>query len=97
MVLMANSGIKATQAGTALRSIFTRMAKPTDEVSSAMSALGLSITNNDGSMKSLKEIMVDMRGAFAGLTEQQKAQMAASIGVAGSDVWTARYSECIRR
>lgn len=78
--LMANSGIKATQAGTALRSIFTRMAKPTEEVSSAMSALGLSITNNDGSMKSLKEIMVDMRGAFAGLTEQQKAQMAASIG-----------------
>ena len=78
--LMANSGIKATQAGTALRSIFTRMAKPTDEVASAMSALGLSITNNDGSMKSLNEIMVDMRGAFAGLTEQQKAQMAASIG-----------------
>lgn len=78
--LMANSGIKATQAGTALRSIFTRMAKPTDDVASAMSALGLSITNNDGSMKSLNEIMVDMRGAFAGLTEQQKAQMAASIG-----------------
>ena len=56
------------------------MAKPTDDVASAMSALGLSITNNDGSMKSLNEIMVDMRGAFAGLTEQQKAQMAASIG-----------------
>ncbi len=78
--LMANSGIKASQAGTALRSIFTRMAKPTDEVSAAMSALGLSITNSDGSMKSLREIMVDMRGAFAGLTEEQKAQMAASIG-----------------
>lgn len=78
--LMANSGIKATQAGTALRSIFTRMAKPTKEVQEAMSALGLSVTNSDGSMKSLNEIMVDMRGAFAGLTEQQKAQMAASIG-----------------
>ena len=81
--------------GTALRSIFTRMAKPTDEVSSAMSALGLSITNNDGSMKSLKEIMVDMRGAFAGLTEQQKAQMAASIG--GQEAMSGRYSECVRR
>lgn len=78
--LMANSGIKASQAGTSLRSIFTRMAKPTDEVEAAMTELGLSITNSDGSMKSLNEIMLDMRQSFSGLSEAQKAQMAAAIG-----------------
>ena len=78
--LMANSGIKASQAGTSLRSIFTRLAKPTKEVQVAMDQLGISLTNSDGSMKSLKEIMNDLRSGFAGLTEAQKAQLAASLG-----------------
>ena len=78
--LMANSGIKASQAGTSLRSIFSRMAKPTDEVKTAMDQLGVSLTNSDGSMKSLKEVMKDLRSGFAGLTEAQKAQMASAIG-----------------
>ena len=78
--LMANSGIKSSQAGTSLRSILSRMAKPTDEVQAAMDKLGLSLTDSSGNMKSLQEIMVDMRSGFAGLTEEQKANMAASLG-----------------
>ena len=78
--LMANSGIKASQAGTSLRSIFTRMAKPTKEVQGAMDALGVSLTKSDGSMKSLNEIMVDLRKGFSGLTQDQKTQMAAALG-----------------
>ena len=77
--LMANSGIKGSQAGTALRSTITRLAKPTKETQDAMDALGISITNQDGTMKSFNEIMLDMRSSFAGLTEEQKAQYAASI------------------
>ncbi len=78
--LMANSGIKASQAGTSLRSIFTRMAKPAKEVQTAMDDLGVSLTNSDGSMKSLNDIMLDLRKGFAGLTEEQKAEKAASLG-----------------
>lgn len=78
--LMANSGIKASQAGTSLRSIITRMAKPTDDVQKAMSQLGISLTKSDGSMKSLNEIMLDLRKGFSGLTADQKAQMAATLG-----------------
>ena len=78
--LMANSGIKAGQAGTSLRSIMTRLAKPTDEVAIAMDELGISITNSDGSMKSLNEIMGDLRSGFAGLSEAEKTNMAATIG-----------------
>lgn len=78
--LMANSGIKATQAGTALRSIITRMAKPTKESGTAMDALGISITNADGSMKSLGEIIGDLRTSFDGLSESEKASYAAMLG-----------------
>ena len=62
--LMANSGIKASQGGTALNNIITRMAKPTKESATAMDALGLSLQNDDGSMKSFMQIMEDMRAGF---------------------------------
>ena len=63
--LMANAGIKGSQSGTALRSIMSRLTKPTSEVQGAMEKLGLSITDSDGNMKSFREIMVDIRSAIA--------------------------------
>lgn len=85
--LMANSGIKASQAGTSLNSLLTRLAKPTKESQKAMSALGLSLTDSEGNMKSFATIMGDMRKGFAGLTEEQKTQYAAMLagktGMAG--------------
>lgn len=78
--LMANSGIKAGQAGTSLRAILSRMAKPTKEVQGAMDALNISMTNSDGSMKSLNEIMGDLRNGFAGLSEAEQAEMASALG-----------------
>lgn len=78
--LMANAGIKGSNAGTALRSIMTRMAKPTKESETAMAALGLSITDSSGNMKSFAEIMGDMRSGFSGLTADQKASYAAMLG-----------------
>ena len=77
--LMANSGIRASSAGTALRSLFTRMAKPTKESQTAMDALGISLTDSKGNMKSLDTIMRETRKSFAGLTESQKAQYAAAL------------------
>ena len=77
--LMANSGIKASSAGTALRSLFTRMAKPTKESQTAMDALGISLTDSQGNMKTLDTIMRETRKSFAGLTESQKAQYAAAL------------------
>lgn len=78
--LMANSSIKGSQAGTSLRSILTRLAKPTNDSEMAMKALGLSITDNAGRMKPLNEVILDMRDAFAGLSENQKASYAAMLG-----------------
>lgn len=62
--LMANSGIKASQAGTTLRTILTNMSAPTEDVQAAMDALGISLTDDEGNMKSLNQIMEDLRGSF---------------------------------
>lgn len=62
--LMANSGIKASMAGTSLRNIFTRMAKPTKESAMAMERLGLSIDDGEGHMYSFREIMDQLRQGF---------------------------------
>lgn len=77
--LMANAGIKGSQAGTSLRSMLTRLVKPPKEAAEAMSALGISVTKSDGSMKPLHETMAELREKFSGLTESQKASYASSI------------------
>lgn len=77
--LMANAGIKASNAGTALRSVITRMSKPTKESQTAMDALGISLTDNQGNMYSFMQVMEKMRSSFAGLTEAEKAQYAAML------------------
>lgn len=77
--LMANAGIKGEQAGTALRSTITRLVKPTKESGTAMDALGISVTNSDGSMKSLDDVLRQVRSSMSGLTEDQKASYAAML------------------
>lgn len=77
--LMANAGIKAEQAGTSLRAIMTRLVAPPKKAAKAMAALGLSVKNADGSMKPWNETMLELRAKFAGLTDAEKTQMAASI------------------
>ena len=84
--LMANSGIKASQAGTSLRSSLTRMLKPTKTMTTYMSNLGIindgvvtAMVNTDGSMKPLSETMTILRDKFKGLTEAEQAEYAAAI------------------
>ena len=62
--LMANSGIKASLAGTSLRNMFTRMAKPTKESEAAMERLGISLQDDEGNMYSFRQIMDQLRKSF---------------------------------
>lgn len=77
--LMASAGIKGSQGGTALRGSLTRLIKPTDDAAALMEQYGLSMTNADGSMKSLGEVMNMLRDKLGGLTEAEQAQVAAQI------------------
>ena len=77
--LMANSGIKASQAGTALRTMLTNLANPTNDMVWAMETLNVSLTDSRGNMKSLREIMEDLRSGFSSLSEAESAQVAAML------------------
>lgn len=77
--LMANAGIKGSQGGTALRASLSRLVSPSKEVAAAMEQYHISLTNSDGSMKSLGEVMGMLRTNLGGLTEAEKAQVAATL------------------
>ncbi len=77
--LMANAGIKGSQGGTALRSSLSRLIKPTDDAVALMEKYGLSMTNADGSMKSLGQVMDMLRNNMGDLTEAEQAQAAATL------------------
>ncbi len=77
--LMANSGIKASQAGTSLRQLFTNLVKPTDQMQEVMDKLGFSLMDAEGNTKSLDTVMKELRTSFTGLTDAEKAQYAATL------------------
>jgi len=79
IALMANNGIKAGQAGTTLRSAFSNLVSDKANVVSAMQEYGIEIENQDGSMKSLSEIIDTLRVAFAGMGEAQQMQVASTM------------------
>lgn len=77
--LMANAGIKGEKAGTALRSILTRLSAPPKECAEAMEELGISLTDSQGNMKSLDAVMGDLRKAFSRLNETEQTSYAKHI------------------
>lgn len=77
--LMANANIKGSQGGTALRSSLSRLIKPTDDAAALMEQYGLSMTNADGSMKSLGEVMEMLRTKMGGLSEAEQTQAAVTL------------------
>ena len=77
--LMANAGIKSSQAGTSMRSAISRLVKPTDQVAAAMDKYNISLTNSDGTMKPLSQVMEELRQNLGGLSEAEQAQAAATL------------------
>lgn len=77
--LMANAGIKSTQAGTSLRTIMTNLSGDVKICGSSIGEVTVATTNADGSMRDLSDILADCRTAFAGLTESEKASAAESL------------------
>ena len=77
--LMANAGIKTSQAGTALRTIMNNLAGDVKISGKAIGDVTIATTNADGSMRDLSDILADCRSAFGNLTESEKAQAAESL------------------
>lgn len=77
--LMANAGIKASQAGTAIRAGLTNLVKPSKQASDAMAKYGIEIQKNDDGSVNLRETMIHLREVMGGLTETEQAAAAGAI------------------
>ena len=77
--LMANAGIKSSQAGTSLRTIMNNLAGDVKICGSNIGEVTVATTNADGSMRDLSDILADCRAAFAGLSESEKAVAAETL------------------
>lgn len=77
--LMANAGIKSTQAGTALRTIMNNLAGEIKICGASLGETTIATTNADGSMRDLSDILSDCRTAFSFLTESEKANTAEAL------------------
>ena len=74
--LMANSGIKGSQAGTALRTIMTKLQGDLKLSGAAFGDMTIKTANADGSMRDFNDILADCRVAFGQMTESEKAAAA---------------------
>nr|WP_315293444.1 phage tail tape measure protein [Mammaliicoccus lentus] len=77
--LMSNAGIKGEKAGTALRTMFTNLSKPTKAMKDKMDELGISITDSNGEMLPMRDVIDQLRGKMSGLSKDQQAAAAATI------------------
>lgn len=81
--LMANASIKAETAGTSLKTALANMAKPTKQMKTYMDKYGISLTNADGSMKTYREVVDNLRSSLGGLSESE--QVAAATAIFGKE------------
>ncbi|WP_145349679.1 phage tail tape measure protein [Staphylococcus epidermidis] len=77
--LMSNAGIKGEKAGTALRTMFTNLSKPTKAMKDEMDKLGISITDSNGEMLPMRDVMDQLRNKMGGLSKDQQAAAASTI------------------
>ncbi len=77
--IMGNAGIKGSMAGTTLKNTIANLAKPTEAQEKLMQKLGISLTDNNGNMKSFAEVMGNLRSSFSGLSETEKAAAATTL------------------
>lgn len=103
--IMANSGIKATMAGTSLRSMFTRLSTGSGEAGEALKGLGIDLEDGQGNMKSWLQVMEELRGSFGHLrmpinelnAELNKLDSALEAGEIDEDAFNKAQDELIKK
>ena len=76
--ILANNGIKGSEAGTALNSMLVRISTK-DVAQKAFKELGVAVYDSSGEMRNMRDILVDLNGAMAGMTQEQKNSYMSAI------------------
>lgn len=74
LTAMANAGIKGTEAGTHMRNMLLKLSSPTSDGVKALDAMGVSVFDTEGKMRSLADVFVDLGNAMGTMTQEEKIQ-----------------------
>jgi len=77
--VMANSGVKGSEAGTQLRNVMLRLAKPTGEAQDTLKKLGVQTSDSQGNFRDVVDILKDFEKGLKGMGTQQKAAALSTI------------------
>lgn len=77
--ILANNGIKGAEGGTHLRNVILSLQNPTDKAADTMDALGVSVFDSEGNMRSLNDILGDLNTSMEGMTAEEKANIISKI------------------
>lgn len=77
--ILANNGIKGAEGGTHLRNIILSLQSPTDVAAKQMEALGISVYDSEGNMRSLNDILGDLNTSMDGMTSAEKSNIISTI------------------
>lgn len=77
--ILANNGIKSAEGGTHLRNVILSLQNPTDKAVAQMDALGISVYDSEGNMRSLNDILGDLNTSMEGMTAQKKSNIIGQI------------------
>lgn len=77
--ILANNGIKGAEGGTHLRNIILSLQSPTDQAAAKMEALGVSVYDSEGNMRSMNDILGDLNTSMEGMTSEEKANIISTI------------------
>jgi TP901 family phage tail tape measure protein len=77
--ILANNGIKEAEGGTHLRNIILSLQNPTDKAAAQMEALGISVYDSEGNMRSMNDILGDLNKSMDGMTSAEKSNIIGTI------------------
>ncbi|WP_297995424.1 phage tail tape measure protein [uncultured Clostridium sp.] len=85
--VLANRGIKGSEAGKALSSVFANLVTETGQAGDALDAMGISLFDSNGKQKDMVVVLKELRSKLINtsdgtskLTEKQQAQYASMLG-----------------
>lgn len=77
--ILADNGIKGEKAGIALRNIISRLIKPTKDVKQWMDKLGITMTDANGNMLPLSDVVNQLRDKMGKLSAAERTEAATCI------------------
>lgn len=77
--VLADNGIKGSEAGTHLRNMILSLTNPTDSAAKMLTELGISVYDSEGNLRNMVDIIGDLQTALNGMTQEESDSVVSTI------------------